>query len=39
MYFSKVRDMKAYQVFSGEDDKHGNQQWDLQATYLDKDKA
>ena len=33
------KDMKAYQVFSGEDDKHGKQQWDLQATYLDKDKA
>ena len=31
--------MKAYQVFHGENDKHGNQQWDLIATYLNKDKA
>ena len=31
--------MKAYQVFSGESDKHGNQQYDLVATYLNKDRA
>jgi hypothetical protein len=31
--------MKAYQVFSGEQNKHGNQIYDLVATYLDKDRA
>ena len=31
--------MKAYQVFSGELDKHGRQRYDLIATYLDKDRA
>lgn len=31
--------MKAYQVFKGEEDKHGKQYYDLQATYLDRDRA
>jgi hypothetical protein len=31
--------MKAYQVFKGEQDKHGRQIYDLVATYLDKEKA
>lgn len=31
--------MKAYQVHSGEYDKHGRQTYDLVATYLDKDRA
>lgn len=31
--------MKAYQVFKGEQDKHGRQRYDLVATYLDKDRA
>lgn len=31
--------MKAYQVHSGEYDKHGRQRYDLVATYLDKEKA
>ena len=31
--------MKAYQVFKGEQDKHGRQRYDLVATYLDKEKA
>lgn len=31
--------MKAYQVFKGEQDKHGHQRYDLVATYLDKDRA
>jgi hypothetical protein len=31
--------MKAYQVFNGEQDKHGHQRYDLVATYLDKEKA
>ena len=31
--------MIAYQVFSGETDKHGRQTYDLQGTYLDKEKA
>jgi hypothetical protein len=30
---------KAYQVFKGEEDKHGHQQYDLQATYFDRDRA
>jgi len=31
--------MKAYQVFKGEQDKHGRQRYDLIATYFDKDRA
>jgi hypothetical protein len=31
--------MKAYQVFEGEEDKHGRQIYNLLATYLDKDRA
>lgn len=31
--------MKAYQVFKGEENKHGFQEYDLQATYLSKEKA
>lgn len=31
--------MKAYQVFKGEQDKHGYQRYNLVATYLDKEKA
>ena len=31
--------MKAYQVFKGEDDKHGFQRYDLIATYMDREKA
>jgi hypothetical protein len=31
--------MKAYQVHSGELNKHGFQHYDLQATYLSKEKA
>lgn len=31
--------MKAYQVFKGEQDKHGRQRFYLVATYLDKDRA
>lgn len=31
--------MKAYQVFKGDTDKHGNQQYDLVATYLDRERA
>ena len=31
--------MKAYQVFSGEQDKHGRQHYDLVATYLNKETA
>jgi len=31
--------MKAYQVFKGEQDKHGNQRYDLIATYLDRERA
>jgi len=31
--------MKAYQVYKGEQDKHGHQQFDLIATYLDKQQA
>jgi len=31
--------MIAYQVFKGEQDKHGRQQFDLVATYLDKQRA
>lgn len=31
--------MKAYQVFKGEQDKHGRQHYDLVATYLDKERA
>jgi len=31
--------MIAYQVFSGDTDKHGRQTYDLQGTYLDKAKA
>ena len=31
--------MTAYQVFSGETDKHGRQTYDLHATYLDRDRA
>ena len=31
--------MKAYQVFTGDTDKHDNQRYDLVATYLDRDKA
>lgn len=29
----------AYQVFSGDTDKHGHQCYDLQATYFDRDRA
>jgi hypothetical protein len=29
----------AYQVFKGEEDKHGHQRYDLLATYFDKAKA
>ena len=31
--------MKAYQVFKGEENKHGFQEYDLAATYLSKEKA
>lgn len=31
--------MKAYQVFKGELNKHGHQEYDLVATYFDKDRA
>ncbi len=31
--------MTAYQVFSGDTDKHGRQTYDLHATYLDRDRA
>ena len=31
--------MKAYQVYKGEENKHGFQEYDLQATYLSKEKA
>lgn len=31
--------MKAYQVFKGEFDKHGRQRFDLESTYLDKQRA
>ena len=31
--------MKAYQVHSGDTNKHGHQDYELQATYLSKDKA
>ena len=31
--------MKVYQVFSGEENKHGYQVYDLHAVYLDKEKA
>jgi hypothetical protein len=31
--------MKAYQVFTGDTDKHDNQRYDLVATYLDKELA
>lgn len=31
--------MKAYQVFSGEQDKHGHQRYYLVATYLNKETA
>jgi hypothetical protein len=31
--------MKAYQVYKGEQDKHGRQHFDLIATYLDKQRA
>ena len=31
--------MKAYQVHSGEENKHGFQTYELQATYLSKEKA
>ena len=31
--------MKAYQVFTGESDKHGRQRFDLVSTYLDRDRA
>lgn len=31
--------MKAYQVFKGDTNKHGFQEYELVATYLDKDKA
>ena len=30
---------KAYQVYKGDTNKHGFQEYDLQATYFDKDKA
>ena len=30
---------RAYQVFKGEEDKHGHQRYDLQATYFDRDRA
>ena len=29
----------AYQVFTGDTDKHGRQTWELLGTYLNKDKA
>ena len=29
----------AYQVFTGDEDKHGRQTWELLGTYLNKDKA
>jgi len=35
----KTDTMKAYQVFSGEQDKHDRQRYDLIATYLDREKA
>jgi len=31
--------MKAYQVFQGEQDRHGRQQYDLVATYLARERA
>ena len=31
--------MKAYQVFKGEKDVHGRQQYDLISTYLDRERA
>jgi len=31
--------MKAYQVYSGEENKHGFQEYELKATYLSKEKA
>ena len=31
--------MKAYQVFKGDLDKHGKQYYDLDSTYLDKERA
>ena len=31
--------MKAYQVHKGEENKHGHQDYELQATYLNKEKA
>jgi hypothetical protein len=31
--------MKAYQVYSGDENKHGFQEYELQATYLSKEKA
>jgi hypothetical protein len=31
--------MKAYQVYKGEQDKHGHQHYELIATYLDRQKA
>ncbi len=31
--------MTAYQVYSGDTDKHGRQTYELQATYLDSEKA
>jgi hypothetical protein len=31
--------MKAYQVFKGEQDKHGYQRYDLISTYLDRERA
>ena len=31
--------MKAYQVYKGEENKHGHQDYELQATYLSKEKA
>jgi hypothetical protein len=36
---AKNSNMKAYQVFRGELDKHGRQHYDLIATYLDKERA
>lgn len=34
-----IYDIKAYQVFKGTLNKHGHQQYDLIATYFDKEKA
>ena len=31
--------MKAYQVHSGEENKHGHQSYELEATYLSREKA